>query len=266
MIGRRRRAVAIGLAAALWSLSMAVGLTACSGDDDASGADQTTAVDDDLETGDDDVPGGSRGHGTEAPATGGLDIDAPEGSIAIPVPSLGFGVAIPDGWQATLLTDAALARVAEANLADDIFLDAARATQGTGAVFYAAGVAEDGSVSELKVDLQDDADTSLDAIRVLAQSLIDGGVFDEAQIVAVAGEPQAGEDGDGAAAPGEVGLRLDFRLRQPAADDGRAIDTWGSQLFVPAGERLWSLVVTAEAQPERDRLVSLFATSFTVAA
>ena len=44
-------------------------------------------------------------------AAGGLDIDVPEGFTAIPLPSAGFGLAIPDGWEAAVLTDESLARL-----------------------------------------------------------------------------------------------------------------------------------------------------------
>lgn len=114
-------------------------LGACSDDDDSSDAtDDTTEISPPT---------------TQAPKTGGLDIPDIPRTFSVPVPSLGFGIAVPEDWQATLLSEEALSRLGAADLSRPGFVDAAHTVARTGAVFYAAGVGEEGSVAELKIDV-----------------------------------------------------------------------------------------------------------------
>lgn len=180
---------------------------------------------------------------TRTQDTGGIDVPEVPGTFAAAVPALGFGIAVPEGWQATVLTEESLGRLADADLAQPSFLDAATSVASTGAVFYAAGIDEDGAVAELKVDVQDDADTSPLAIRALAQSVADSGQVDDVEIVAD---------------PDDDRVRVDYRVVLPSAEDGGTIDVLGSQLFVPDGDRLWSFIVTSEDEATQTALLGIF--------
>jgi hypothetical protein len=204
--------------------------------------------DDDDEAPEDDAVSSVPAPTTPEPDACGLDIPELPGTTPAPLCSLGVGIAIPQGWQATVLTPDALSRLEEASLARPSFLDAAQSVASTGAVFYAAGVADDETVSELKVDVQDDAATDPAAVRAVAQSVVDSGQVDDATLVE---EPQLG------------GVRVDYRVRLPSAETGEPIDSYGSQLFVPDGDRLWSFIVTSEDEDTQTALLTVFTSSIT---
>ena len=228
---RRRPSTPARLGAALLVLALVVG--GCS-DDDAPEDDGAVAS----------VPAPT----TPDPDTCGLDIAELPGTTPAPLCSLGVGLAIPQGWQATVLTADALERLEDAALARPSFLDAARSVASTGAVFYAAGIADDETVSELKVDVQDDTATDPAAIRALAQSVVDSGQVEDATLVE---EPELG------------GMRVDYRVRLPSAETGEPIDSYGSQLFVPDDDRLWSFIVTSEDEGTQTALLTVFTSSIT---
>ena len=229
---RRRPVAPPRLRVALLVLSLIVG--GCSDDDDAP----------------EDVGAAPSGPAPTMPEpdTCGLDIAELPGTTPAPLCSLGVGIAIPQGWQATVLTPDALERLEDASLARPSFLDAARSVASTGAVFYAAGVADDETVSELKVDVQDDAATDLPAILALARSVVDSGQVEDATVVE---EPELGR------------VRVDYRVTFPSAETGEPIDSHGSQLFVPDGDRLWSFIVTSEDEGTQTALLTVFASSIT---
>lgn len=181
------------------------------------------------------------------PSDCGIDVPEVEGATAAPVCSLGFGIAIPDGWNATRLDAAALERLAGADLTRPSFRDAAVSVAATGVDFYAAGVDDDGSVSELKVDVQEGADTSPEAVAAAAQAVVDSGEVGDARIVEAGAER----------------ARVDYQLTLAAAEGGDDIEVFGTQLLVPDGDRLWSLIVTAEDAGRRDELVDVFSSSLT---
>lgn len=182
---------------------------------------------------------------TTPPAeTGGIDVPDIPGTFPAAVPSAGFGIAVPEGWQATVLTEDALARLEEARLARPSFLAAARQLFEAGAVFYAAGLDEQDRVSELKIDVQDDADTSQEAIMALAGSVAESSQVTDAVVV---------EDD-----PEDDRIRVDYRLALPSADDGTPIDALGSQLFVVDGDRLWSFIITSEDTDTQTALLQIF--------
>ncbi len=233
--GSRRRTVgALVAAAVLASTVIVLGL----GTGGGGGAGPSTTLPDDADV--------TVTVTTEAPETGDLRVpDAPD-TFAVAVPSLGFGVAVPDAWQATLLSTDALERLRTANLEEPFFLDAATNVAATGALFYAAGIDVEGRVAELKIDVQEDADTSPGALRELADLVVAAAGVDDAAVTEVDG--------------GRV--RIDFTLTQPAADDGEPIDALTTQLLVPDGDRLWSLIVTSEEPATQDALVDLFLETF----
>lgn len=214
--------------------------TACSGDDDGA-----TPAPDPTETsvGLDHTPT------TQAPETGGIDVPEIPGTFSAAIPSLGFGIAVPEGWQATVLSDDAIERLEAATLSQPSFLDAARNVMASGAVFYAAGIDDQGRVGELKIDVQDGADSSPEAIAALAKSVAESGKVEDAAVTT---------DLEGGRA------RVDYRLPAPVGDDDHAgIETIGSQLFVPDGDRVWSFIVTSEDTASQDALLAIFEASIT---
>src|SRR5690606_39260933 len=172
-----------------------------------------------------EVPGD--GGGEEAdPADRGLTEIA--GTTFARFLSRGFGIAVPKGWNAPRLDDEALAELEEVRLAQPFFLDAARNVASTGALFYAAGVDDEGRVAEIKVDVEDGGDVA--DVRTAAEAEV---------LAAGATDLNVVEADDGR-------VRIDFRLAQPSAEDGETIDAHVSRLLVPDGDRLWSIVVTSE--------------------
>ena len=186
---------------------------------------------------------------TQAPESGDIDVPEVPDTFPVAVPSLGFGVAVPEGWQATLLSEEALERLDGARLAQPFFLEAARNAASTGAILYAAGIDRAGQVADLKVDVQVDADTSPEALA----DLVDAVLADPTVRDAVVDEDRS----DGWA-------RIDFEVELPAADDGALIEARATQLFVPDGDRLWSLVVTSEDPATQQALLEVFEASFVV--
>lgn len=198
-------------------------VAACSDDDDGAAAPDTTLGPEPT------VPDGHSTSTLPEPLSGDIEIPERDGTTPIPVPDLGFGLAVPSGWEATLLTPEALERVAQAELARPAFLISAHRWAELGAVLYAATVDADDRVSDLKVFVTDDVDTS------------------EAALVA-----HAEEVGTGLSTPAiEVGddgrVRLTFSDSVPSADDPAAvIDQYGTTIFVADGDRRWELIMTAE--------------------
>lgn len=179
------------------------------------------------------------------------DLEAPDvpGTTFAPFPSLGFGIAIPQGWNATRLDEEAFERLEAADLAEPFFLDAARNVASTGAVFYAAGVDEQGRVAEIKVDVEEGADTATDPVRTAAQAeVLAAGGTDVNVVVA--------EDGR---------VRVDFRLEQQSADGGESIDAFVSRILVPEGDRLWSIVVTSEDAATQTAVLAVVDAGFVLA-
>lgn len=223
------------LAALAVSALLLVG--ACSGDDDDAASP----------SGSSSIP---RVTASTTPAdTGGIEVPDVPGTFPAAVPSLGFGIAVPEGWQATLLTEEALERIEQADLARPSFVAAARQISATGAVFYAAGIDDRGRVSELKIDVQDDVDTSPDAIRDLAGSVTESGQVTDGVVV---------EDD-----PDDDRVRVDYRIALPSADDGETVEALGSQIFVADGDRLWSIIITSEDTRTQTALLQIFDASIT---
>jgi hypothetical protein len=102
-----------------------------------------------------DTAGGGSGAGETSPsttlATGDLDLQAPEGWQPIPVPALGFGLAVPPGWEAVLLSPDGLATLSGATPAIPGFVEAATAAAAGGGLVYAAGQDASGQVSDVLV-------------------------------------------------------------------------------------------------------------------
>jgi len=223
-----RRALALAVAAGLL-------LGAC-GDDDGG---QAVPPADPLPEAD-ELPG----HDGAEPETGSIEVPEIPGTTPAPFPSLGFGIAIPQGWNATRLLEGDLDRLADAELAEPFFYEAAQATASTGALFYAAGIDDEGRVAEIKVDLQEGIDVATARAAAEAAVIEAGGT--DVNVV---------EAGDGR-------VRLDFRLEQPAADDGQPIDAHVSQLLVPDFGQVWSIVVTSEDAATQDAVLTIVDAGF----
>lgn len=226
--------------ATLLAVAVTAGLLGGCGDDDEAGPPPADPLPDQSE-----LPG----HGTAGADSG--DLDAPDipGTTFAPFPSLGFGIAVPQGWNATRLDDEAFARLEDAELAEPFFLDAARNVASTGAVFYAAGVDDEGRVAEIKVGVDDGADTGTEAVRAAA----------EAEALAAGGTDLnvvTAEDGR---------VRVDFRLPQESADGGEVIDAYVSRVLVPDGDRLWSIVVTSEDAASQTAVLAVVDAGFVLA-
>jgi hypothetical protein len=102
--------------------------------------------------GGDTAGGGSGGTvPTTTLATGDLDLQVPEGWQPIPVPALGFGLAVPPGWEAVLLSPDGLATLSGATPAIPGFVEAATAATAGGGLVYAAGQDASGQVSDVLV-------------------------------------------------------------------------------------------------------------------
>jgi hypothetical protein len=84
-------------------------------------------------------------------ATGDLDLQVPDGWQPIPVPALGFGLAVPPGWEAVLLSPDGLATLSGATPAIPGFVEAATAAAAGGGLVYAAGQDASGQVSDVLV-------------------------------------------------------------------------------------------------------------------
>jgi len=194
---------------------------------------------------------------TTTMATGGIEVAAPEGWRAIPLPQFGLGLAVPDEWEATVLTGDALASLSSASPLVPGFVDAAHAAAQAEAVFYAAGVDGEGRITDLKVraDL-DTGVTDVAGLEPYAAGLAQasGAVSPVVSVV------------EGAALP-TVDVRYTVEVERPV-DGGEEGET--ERLTVQGTDRLvlgpdgvvYSLVVTSELPaPDHDAFTTrVFAT------
>lgn len=128
-----------GRGAAGVALAVALALAACSGG--GGGGDEAGG----------DTPAGSQAATTTTINTGGIEVPAPEGWTAVPVPDLGMGLAVPPGWEATLLSPEGLSTLAGASPAVPGFIDLAHAAASDGGLVYAAGQDAAGGISDVVV-------------------------------------------------------------------------------------------------------------------
>lgn len=229
--------------AALLAVALVVGVAACGGDD-----------------GDDDDPGGAarEAEGSEsAPAdttttmrTGGIEVEAPDGWQAIPVAQLGFGVAVPPGWEATILSEEVLTALERSSPEVPGFLDSARHAARAGAVFYAAGQDRAGRVSDLKVRAAPETGiTDAAGLERYAQDL-----------VAEAGDELGGgvsiEVVDGEAAAGRPTVRIRYRVSGLPGRGEDVVAEGTETLTVGPRGIVWSVIVTSEDPDSHDELAA----------
>jgi hypothetical protein len=184
---------------------------------------------------------------------GGIEVDAPEGWSAIPVPQMGFGLAIPPGWEATLTNPEVLAGIDRSSPAVPGFLDAAHAAAENGAVFYGAGVDDDDHVTDLKVRASTDAGVDdVAGLTAYAERLAADAGLSDTTVEAV----------EGADRPT---VRMSF-TSTGKDQDGKDVPVTGSETLV-LGPRdvVWSVIVTSEVPDVAADLAPQVTRSFTLA-
>jgi hypothetical protein len=234
-VRRVSRASALAVA-----LAVAAATAACGGDDDGGDAGSATST---------------------TMLVGDLEIPAPEGWQEIPLPTLGFGLAVPGGWEATRLDPQGLSSTNQASPVVPGFVEAAHAAASAGSVLYAAGVDPQGRVTDLKVRaLLDSGITDVTGLEAYAnQAATDAGL----QSVQVTVVPEA---------PWPA---VDVRFRSPSqrpADGGTAQGAAPVAVTVEGSERLvlsprgtvFSLIVTSEDPAGHDALASQIAGTLAV--
>jgi hypothetical protein len=164
---------------------------------------------------------------------GGIDVDEPEGWAEIPVPQLGFGLAVPPRWEVTVLDPEVLAGLARSEPAVPGFLDAAHAAAESGSVLYGAGVDAQGRVTDLKVRAAPDAGVTD----------VDGLVAYAGQLAADAGLEATPAVVEGADRPT---VTLPFTRRVTDAEGAEVTVTGTETLVLGPRDVVWSLIVTSE--------------------
>jgi hypothetical protein len=222
-----RAVLARGLA-----LGLSVAVAACSGGDDGGG--------------------GSSGEGaapTTTVNTGGIDIDTPDGWLAIPVPDLGFGLAVPPGWEATLLSPEGLSTLAGASPEVPDFVNLAHAAAAQGGVLYAAGVDQAGGVSDLVVRGAPQAGvTDVAGLTAYAQSLATAAGRPGQEVTAVEGAPLPT-------------VQMRFTVGGSGAE-AAATET----LVAAPNDIVWDITVTSDDAASHDELVRQIVDTFTLGA
>lgn len=184
---------------------------------------------------------------------GGIEVAAPEGWQEVPVPQLGFGLAVPPGWESVVLDPEVLASLERSTPAVPGFVDAAHAAASSGSVFYGAGVDSQDRVTDLKVraapstDVEDAAGLA-DYARGLAD---DAGLADPTI-----------EEVEGAERPT---VRMTFASEATSAD-GETVPVTGTEtLMLGPRNVVWSVIVTSEVPELQSDLAPKITDSFVLA-
>jgi hypothetical protein len=210
------------------ALAVVLALAACSGD---KGGDDAG-----------DTPAGSQAATTTTMNTGGIEVDAPEGWTVIPVPDLGMGLAVPPGWEATLLSPEGLATLAGASPDVPDFTDLAHTAASQGGLVYAAGQDQAGGISDVVVRATPLAGVATAADLATAAQ----------QIAAQAGaDPAAVRTVDGSQYPTAL---VPFTVG--GGEAGAQASAKATNVVV-AGPRdiLWEITVTSDDAASHDQLV-----------
>lgn len=242
MTSKRRRLVAAIVACAV---VIGGGLAAATAGDGGDGGDA-----------DDDVGGAVAPETTTTTLrTGGIDVPAPDDWLTIPVPQLGFGVAVPPGWEATLLSEEVLQALARSSPEVPGFLESARNAALAGAVLYAAGQDDDGRVSDLKVRAAPETGiTGSDGLEAYGNDLVRqaGDQISDATVEVV----------EGAERPT---VRMRYRVAGQAGR-GEDVTAEGTETLTlgPRGI-VWSVIVTSEDAAGHDELAARITDTLTLA-
>jgi hypothetical protein len=212
---RSRRRERTRLVAAILAVALVGGLVAAvvgaigGDDDDTDGASPTSTTID----------------------TGGIEVSAPDGWTAIPVAGLGFGIAVPPGWEATVLAPDVLESLERSSPQVPGFLDNAHAAAEAGAVFYAAGVGEAGRVADVKVRAVPGAGiSSIEQLEDFGRQLSERAGLGDVPIEAV---------GDAE--------HPTVRMRYGLGAGGGSTEARGTETLVAGPDDIvWSVIVTSE--------------------
>lgn len=189
--------------------------------------------------------------------TGGIEVDAPDGWQTLTMPALGFGLAVPEDWEAVVLDQEGLDLLGRAAPEVPDFAMSAVAAAQSGAVFYAAGrdSEDETQVNDVKV-LADTAAEVEDAgtLEDYAGEATAAGGLDDPSITVVDDAPHPTVDvrfqSQGAVSHGEGGSTKE---NADAAEEDVLIE--GVQRFVlaPAGA-VYSFILTGENATSVDQL------------
>ena len=226
-----RRATAVAVAAAL---VLAVASAACSGGDGNGDGGSSAGK-------------GAPGHTSTTLNAGDIKVDAPDGWQAVPVPDLGFGLAVPPGWETTLLSPDGLRTLARSSPLVPDFKELAHAAAQQGGLLYAAGVDSQKGVSDLVV-----------------RGAPDAGVKDVAGLEAYAKElaTRAGRaDQEVTVVKGATHPTVQMRYQVGAgAKRAQATDT----LVAGPNDVVWDITVTSDTAAAHDELVRRITDTFTL--
>jgi hypothetical protein len=225
----RTRLVAAILAVALVGGLVAAVVSAIGGDDDGTdgASPASTTID-----------------------TGGIEVSAPDGWTAIPVAGLGFGIAVPPAWEATVLAPDVLESLERSSPQVPGFLDNAHAAAEAGAVFYAAGVDAAGRVADVKVRAVPGAGIStIEQLEDFGRQLSERAGLGDVPVEAV---------GDAE--------RPTVRMRYDLGAGGRSAEARGTETLVAGPDDIvWSVIVTSEDPATHEALAEQIANTLTFA-
>lgn len=232
-----------GAVAGLGAL-LAVGLAAAlaAGCSDGKGSDDSGGTPDD---------GGSATSSTTINA-GNVAVSAPNGWQVVPVPDLGFGLAVPPGWEATLLSPEGLATLAGASPRVPDFTELAHAAAAQGGVLYAAGVDRQGGVTDVVVrgapapDVEDTDDLRRYAEELARQA---GRPDQEVTVVEGADHPT---------------VQVRFQVGGAGGDDAQRSEATETLVAAPNGV-VWDVTVTSDDAASHDELARRLTDTFTLA-
>jgi hypothetical protein len=182
-------------------------------------------------------------------ATGGIEVPAPDGWQAIPVPSLRFGIAVPPGWESVVLSPEGLEALAGAAPVVPDFVASAHAAAARGSVFYGAGVDAADRVSDVEVGAAPQTGvTDLAGLEAYADDLT-------AQPGRVGAEVAAVE---GAERPT---VRLRFQV-----GSGDEVAEGTETLVLGPDDIVWSVIVTSDDAAVHDELTQQITDTLTFGA
>jgi hypothetical protein len=219
----RTRLVAAILAVALVGGLVAAVVGAIGGDDDGTdGASPTSTTID----------------------TGGIEVSAPDGWTAIPVAGLGFGIAVPPAWEATVLAPDVLQSLERSSPQVPGFLDNAHAAAESGAVFYGAGVDEAGRVADVKVRAVPGAGIStIEQLEDFGRQVSERAGLGDVPVEVV-------DDAE----------RPTVRMRYGLGAGGGATEARGTETLVAGPDDIvWSVIVTSEDPATHEALAEQIA-------
>jgi hypothetical protein len=235
MTGRRY------VAAVLAAVALGGALGACGGGDDDDAADDT-----------EEPTGTTERDGTTGTTmnTGGLEVAAPDGWQTIPVPDIGIGLAVPPGWEATVLSPEGLSTLAGASPTVPGFTDLAHAAAAQGGLLYAAGADPGGGISDVMVRATPGTGvTDAASLKLAAEMTAANSGTDPTKVTVV----------EGAAFPTAI---VPFALGGPTTGGTDRRDAQARALVIAGpGDVLWEVTVAADDVASLDQLTEQIRTT-----